>query len=211
METIKVLSIDIGIINLGYVFAELSETVNVLECNRINITHMKHNKVKRENCQLHHECCIPDYLDHFIQEYIHLFDSADTILIERQPVMGLMNVQDLLFIRFRKKIRLISPNSVHKFFKMTKGEYEIRKNESNAIAIEYLEKFVSYQNNERRHDISDAMLMVLYYFKNNCFKKIIEVKLPFCKAKLPFNSTKFDITDLEQFRFIPVQKSNLIF
>jgi hypothetical protein len=87
---------------------------------------------------------------------------------------------------------------------MTKGEYEIRKNESNAIAIEYLEKFGSYQNNERRHDISDAMLMILYYFKNNCFKKIIETKVPLCKSK-------FDIMDLEQFRFIPVQKSNLIF
>ena len=201
----KILSIDIGIVNLGYVFAELSETVKVLECNRVNIMNMKHNKVSRCQCTLHHDSCIPDYIDHFVQEHYQLFESADTILIERQPVLGLTNVSDLLFIKFRDKIKLVSPNTIHKFFKMTKCDYELRKIESNAIAEKYLETFYSYQNNERKHDISDAMLMILYFFETT--KKVQPVS-KICKVGLNnFNSltpmgVALDIMDIEKFRFI---------
>ena len=135
MDTKKVLSIDIGIINLGYVYAEFGETINVLECNRVDITYMKHCKVSRTNCKLCHEYCIPDFIDHFVQEEHSLFEEADIILVERQPPQGLLNVQDLLFIKYRHKIKLINPNSIHKFFKMTKGDYDLRKIESVNLSI----------------------------------------------------------------------------
>ena len=188
----KVLSIDIGIINFGYVFAELSENVNVIECNRVNIMNMRHNKVNRCDCTLHHEYCIPDYLDHFIQEHQELFNVADIILVERQPPMGLVNIMDLLFTKFRDKVKLINPGSIHKFFKMTKCDYELRKIESQIIANEYLNTFVNFQNNERKHDISDAMLMILFYFHSlKNVKKIKKINDIICN-------------DFEQFRFIKV-------
>jgi len=189
----KVLSIDIGIINLGYVFAELSENVHVIECNRVNIMNMRHNKVNRCDCTLHHEYCIPDYLDHFIQEHSELFNNADIILVERQPPMGLVNIMDLLFTKFRNKVKLINPGSIHKFFKMTKCDYDLRKIESEYIASEYLNTFLSFQTNERKHDISDAMLMILFYFDS--LKKI--------KVKNNFNVIITDM-DFEKFRFIKV-------
>lgn len=172
MDIIKVLSIDLGIINLGYVFAEITgQIINVIECNRVNITHMRHTNVSYCDCKLHHEYCVPDYVDHFIQEHLSLFEQANIILIERQPPVGITNVQDLIFSRFRNKVKLISPNSIHKYFKMTRCEYEVRKLESEKITSIYLENFKNFNNNCRRHDISDAMLMIIYYSQTRVIKK----------------------------------------
>jgi hypothetical protein len=189
---LKILSIDIGIINLGYVY---SEGLNVLQCNRVNITKVKHNKVCYCNCKLHHDFCIPDYLDHFIQEHSNIFENSDIILIERQPPVGITNVQDLLFTKFRNKVKLVSPNTIHKFFKMTKGDYDTRKIESLQLTNEYLQEFTTFQNNERKHDISDAMLMIIYYLKIN--------EKPLKKVKHVFDTYKFiPFDNFERFRFI---------
>ena len=203
----KVLSIDIGIINLGYVFAELvfdaekytnyiknnttdrEGQINVINCDRVNITIMKHNKVQYCDCKLHHDLCIPDYIDHFIQENDYIFNLADIILIERQPPVGITNVQDLIFTKFRNKVTLISPNSVHKYFNMSKN-YDVRKLQSESISNDYLSSFTKFNNNTRRHDMSDAMLMLIYYHKIH--------------SDTLFNKRKADkeILDFEQFRLI---------
>jgi hypothetical protein len=196
----KILSIDIGILNLGYVWCDVefpehfegsrykclkaneqymfNNSVYVVDCGRINITHMRHSAVERCKCTLQHSRCVPDYLDHFIQEHHEMFETSDVILLEQQPPCGLMNVQDLLFTRFRNKIAIISPSSVHCYFNMDK-EYLIRKQQSELFANPYLQSFDTFILNERKHDISDALLMVLYYYKcvvdtticNYCFKK----------------------------------------
>jgi len=186
---VKILSIDIGIINLGYVFAEINETISVLDCNRVDITKIKHTTISYCNCQLYHSNCIPDYLDHFIQEHVNLFEISDIILIERQPPVGITNVQDLLFSKFRNKVKLVSPNTIHKFFKMTKGDYDLRKIESLNLSFEYLNQFKTFQESERKHDMSDAMLMIIHYFKT-------KVKV---KNKIEIDFNNFD--NFEQFRF----------
>ena len=110
MDFLKVLSIDIGITNLGFVytyvtFPDLSKTckyknkilnksyktndnIKIIDCNRVDITHVKHSFVKYCECTLRHERCIPDYLDHFIQEYSNYFNECDILLLERQPPSG---------------------------------------------------------------------------------------------------------------------------
>jgi len=166
----KVLSIDIGIINLGYVFANINSdnSVEVLQCNRVDITLITHKRVPFCDCKLYHDYCIPDYLDHFIQEYEYMFTESELILIERQPPVGITNVQDLIFTKFRPKIFFINPCSVHKHFGMSK-EYLIRKEQSQAISKKYLENFNTFNSSLRKHDMSDAMIMILYYI----FKEII--------------------------------------
>ena len=200
----KVLSIDIGITNLGYVFADLNfntnlniiknniildrtDYISILKCDRVDITIVKHNKTSLCNCKLHHENCIPDYLDHFIQEHDDIFETAEIILIERQPPVGITNVQDLLFTKFRSKVKLISPSSVHKFFNMSR-EYLIRKEQSEDISMKYLYFLNNFMNNTRKHDMSDAMLMILYYYK--------------IKNEEIIKNTKSNlIIDFEKFRF----------
>ena len=191
----KILSIDIGITNLGYVYAELDikapETgskyknlllnsfyeqsncnIKVLECDRVDITNVHHRRVRFCDCKLLHERCIPDYLDHFVQEH-PVFEECDVLLLERQPPFGITNVQDLLFTRFREKVKMLNPNSFHVFFNFSR-DYEMRKIESTKIANNFLNTFFNYNVNERKHDISDALIMIIYYRKIQIDKLIRE-------------------------------------
>ena len=202
METKKVLSIDIGIVNLGYVYCEITDkSINVLECNRVDITYMRHNRVNLCDCKLHHDTVIPDYLDHFIQE-TKLFEDADLILVERQPPQGLQSLQELIFTRFRHKVKLINPNSIHKYFKMTKGDYDVRKIESVNHANKFLETFTNFQINERKHDMSDAMLMVEYYFETSKIKKKEPVKITKVNHLETFKINFNPIEYFDQFKYI---------
>ncbi len=210
MEKIKVLSIDVGIINLGYVYGtislglpeqnkyaariinnnylnpNISRDITIIDCKRVNITHMKHETIPRCECSLHHSRCIPDYIDHFIQE-LPYFKECDVLIIEQQPPQGLMNVQDLLFKTFREKVLLIHPASIHTYFGLPKGGlYLERKAKSELIAKSYLSDFQGFDD-ERKHDMSDAMLMLIYYYKKR-MEKIIDTK-------------KSECLDFEQFRF----------
>ena len=208
----KVLSVDIGIVNLGYVYVDITidepengskyknlllnssynsenfKNIKIIDCNKIDITKVKHRKVPYCVCKLHHDRCIPDYLDHFIQE-IGYFDECDLLIIERQPPVGITNVQDLLFKLFREKVLLVSPNSVHKYFHLSKL-YDERKEQSEKISKIYLENFENFKNNTRKHDISDAMLMVIYYYKIELDKIINNT------------TTKILDDDFEKFKFI---------
>jgi len=214
METLKVLSIDVGITNLGYVYSEVKITspeagskykahllnndytlnkenikkcIRVLDCNRVDITNVKHKHVQFCDCKLHHDRCIPDYLDHFVQETVY-FEECDVLIVERQPPVGITNVQDLLFKQFRDKVLLISPGSVHKYFGLN-SVYTERKEKSEKISELYLSQFSKFTKNIRKHDISDALLMIIYYYKTK-MKSIIE------------NYTfKNDIVDFEKYKF----------
>jgi len=191
METLKVLSIDVGITNLGYVYSEVKITsppdasskykaqllnndyilnkenikrcIRVLDCNRIDITNVKHKRIQFCDCKLHHDHCIPDYLDHFVQETPY-FEECDVLIIERQPPVGITNVQDLLFKEFRDKVLLISPGSIHKYFGLS-TIYSERKEESEKIAQSFLSNFSKFTKNNRKHDISDALLMTIFFCK----------------------------------------------
>jgi hypothetical protein len=190
METLRVLSIDVGIINLGYTYSELKisipnhsskykarkynndyklnlenlkKNIVILDCNRVDITNMKHNRVCSSVCTLRHDRCIPDYIDHLVQE-IPFFEECDVLLIEQQPPQGIQNVQDLLFKQFRHKVCLVSPNSIHKYFQLP-GDYLERKERSEKIAETFLSNFSKFTTNDRKHDISDALLMTIFYYK----------------------------------------------
>ena len=202
----KVLSLDIGIINLGYVYSEITVTndnfrpiankvinynIEVLSCDKVDITDVKHSIVCRSICKLFHDNCIPDYIDHFIQENQEMFDECDTILIERQPITGITNVQDLIFSKFRNKSILVSPNTIHKHFYMSR-DYSVRKIESQQIAKKYLSSNINWINNIRKHDISDALLLLLYHYHQLCKKEYSQL-----------NTT----VDFEEFRYTPIQNN----
>ena len=213
MSSLKVLSIDIGITNLGYVYSQFNidtqfgsrykaniynenvelnlksskQDITIIDCNRVDITNVKHCRVPFHLCKLHHDRCIPDYLDHFIQETSY-FEQADVILLERQPPVGITNVQDLLFRLFRDKVKMISPSSVHKYFGMPSCDYDGRKRLSEELSSSYLCNFTSFTNNIRRHDIADAMLMTIYHYKT-------------VKSELINDYNATTPNEFEQFRF----------
>jgi len=214
METLRVLSIDVGIINLGYVYSQvtlrspeqkskykanlinndyklnmenLKKNIVILDCNRVDITNIKHKRVCSSVCTLRHDRCIPDYLDHLVQE-IDYFEECDVLLIEQQPPQGIQNVQDLLFKQFRHKVRLVSPNSIHKYFKLP-NVYLDRKEESEKIANDFLFGFSTFNLNTRKHDISDALLMIVYFYKINM------------ETLIATHHFVHEITDFDKFKF----------
>lgn len=103
----------------------------------------------------------------FIDEYKILFQSADIILIERQPPLGLTNIQDVLAYNFSSKVKLISPRSMHKHFMISKLDYDLRKQRTVKITEEYLKDFSVFQDACRKHDIADAFCLALYYIEKN--------------------------------------------
>ena len=171
---VKILSIDVGILNLGYVFCEIvNDNIIVIDCDKIDITVMRHVIIPFCNCKLNHDNCAPDYLEHFFQEHHLIFNEAHIILVERQPIIGITNIQDLILNKYRNKTLLISPNRVHKHFSMSKN-YSFRKIQAEMIASPYLHDQINYKNKLRKHDIADAMLLIIFYYSSFLKKKIVE-------------------------------------
>ena len=158
----KIVSIDIGIINLGMVCAEVTwENIVVEDVHLVDIT----KSCRHINCTLNHTNHMVDRIDHFIQEYKHVLDKADKILVEKQPIQGLISVEQLLFDRLRDRVIFIHPVSMHKHFNIRNLSYDERKEYLVLKTKTYLEGTL-YDKVERKHDIADAMAMIIYWRRN---------------------------------------------
>ena len=122
---------------------------------KINLT----QSCRNPDCNLHHTCELSDRLQHVFQKFHQVFFEADKILIERQPPIGFKSVEQIIFMTFREKAVLVSPNSVHAFFRIGEYEYDQRKEKSIEIASQYID----LSGLERKHDIADTICMTLFY------------------------------------------------
>jgi hypothetical protein len=180
LYTYSVLSIDIGVLHLGISLTLLDEEYNLVEIiwiDLIDITKFDHKwGPKKENCQLYHTKTFCDWLNHTYQENMDFFDKADFILVERQPPMGFVVIEQLILSRWRDKTILISPNSMHKYFNIGYYDYEKRKEYTEKIAKmnisdpSLLEQLECY---DRSHDIADSVCIMLYWInkKQNEYKE----------------------------------------
>tara|TARA_B100001564_G_C20244752_1_gene492135 strand:+ start:91 stop:594 length:504 start_codon:yes stop_codon:yes gene_type:complete len=146
-----VLAIDIGYHNMGLVLAES------LTGPSIKVEYIK--KVSLEDYKYLKSNDMVDLVPLFVEDHQAIFDSADKILIERQPPGGFTNIEILLNYMFREKVKLVHPISVHSHFGMRHLNYEERKERSTSIAERYTNFEIPY---ERKHDIADALCMIIY-------------------------------------------------
>lgn len=209
-----VLSIDIGIKHLGISVTFLHEDYTVLETaliDLIDIQNFDHvNGVCKKDCKLGHTKTFCDWMDHVFQANNEIFEKSTVILIERQPPMGLVGIEQLIYSKWRDKSILISPNSMHKFFKIGHYDYEQRKLQTVSIAKHHLKKksklLSDFTKYERSHDIADAICMMLFWIqgqqekydkesrKNRAMKAIV-----YDRAK---DGYKMSVNDwFEQFRY----------
>jgi len=152
----KILAIDIGYHNMGLVLAESKAGPN------IEVEYVK--KVSLGDYKYIQSNDFVDLIPLFVEDHQYIFNAADKILIERQPPGGFQNIEILLHYMFKDKVSLISPVSVHVHFGMRHLEYEQRKERTVSIAEKYIKGEIPY---ERKHDIADALCMIVYYnFKN---------------------------------------------
>ena len=171
----QILAIDIGYHNLAIVVAECDKTeIKIKFCEKVSLQDYKYIH-SNDLVDL-----IPLMLDD--PKYKSWFDSSEQILIERQPLDGLLAVQTLIHHILRDKNPiLVSPNAMHKHFGFGKLDYDQRKERTVKIATPYLEDNEYFQRLERKHDIADAICMILFQNYHNSIqlkkKIIVEKKL----------------------------------
>lgn len=193
----KLVGIDIGYINMGVVSAELDDNCDIkfYDAFRYNISLIKHNFIPAQECTIPHTCETCDRVAHFIQENQDLLEDADCILIERQPPMGFKDIEALLMTKYRSKVKLISPNKMHKHFNMKNLDYEQRKEKVVEIASPWVEHIYTYASQERQHDMADAVCMCLMHAHKVKEEQRKKERLENIK-RLPF----------DEFRYIPKSK-----
>jgi len=187
-----ILSIDVGYTNMGLSRALIDDNFNVTftDVYKIDLGHVVHDRVPAHECTIPHTCETCDRIDHFVQEHWPLLDECDCILLERQPPTGLKDVEGLLMSKFRNKTILISPNSMHKYFRISHLDYEQRKDFTTSHANKYIGHFSNYENLIRKHDIADSVCMCLFHVDK--LKQVDEKKKRLENLKrLPFDEYRF--------------------
>lgn len=217
-----ILSIDIGIQHLGISVIETDKEFNFRRVEWIDLINIMEFHCDRKTCHLYHTGSFTDRIAHVIDNNRKFFEDTDFILIERQPPQGLVAIEQMIFAIYRHKSFLISPNSVHKHFKMGQHDYEGRKRVSERIALHYLNKdngdFVEqFGWYERRHDISDSILFSIYWCNkkkqdllNKRLRKEQQQKFEKMTMKLKSGKVVSACEMLEQFRHIPIGICNLV-
>lgn len=184
----RIVGIDIGMINLGVVRVAVDDDFNFEfdTAFRCDITHIKHNTVKPCDCCIPHTNETVDRVSHFVQEHQELLDSADVILIERQPPMGFKCIESLLTFMFRDRVKLISPNRMHKHFTINHLDYEGRKEAVVEVAGPHLGHLPGFTNQVRQHDMADACCICLFEIVKLKDERIKKIRLENIK-RLPFD------------------------
>lgn len=167
-EVMRIVAVDVGICNLAYVEVDTGEDnlepqVNIISTQCIDLRVMQHIRISRSDCALYHSNDACDRVDHFIQDHLVMLERADRILIERQPPVGLVHIEQLLLTRFRSKAQLCSPNTLHKWMGIGHLDYEGRKEKTTQHAETYLSQFAEFKNAVRKHDMADALCFVLWF------------------------------------------------
>ena len=171
--TVRVLAIDVGVCHLGLVRGTVSGDgeLAIEAFALVDVTTLQHTRVPRSECTLPHTREMYDRLCHFEQEFgPEWIEPMDAILIERQPLIGLQSVQDFFFGRYRDRAHLLSPNAMHRFFKINHLDYEGRKERTEAIACHLFGRYgapgcdwADTRSLVRRHDIADAACLLYYW------------------------------------------------
>lgn len=179
-----IVSVDIGYINMGLSRCVVDEEYNTkfTHAFKVDITRLTHRRVAPQDCKIPHTCETCDRVAHFIQEYEPFFEEADHVLLERQPPMGLKDIEALIMTKYRGKTKLISPNKMHKHYGISRFSYEERKVKTEEIAFKHVGHLSTYQGQERKHDMADSVCIC------NFFVDGIRRKNP---KRLPFEEFRF--------------------
>jgi hypothetical protein len=183
MTSRTVISIDIGVLNLGVVGAKITDSYtleSVFLCEKYDLT--DHGSISMADLHL----CVKTF---FEKESV-LFEEASYVLLERQPPMGLMVVQELfrlILINFPAKVVLISPSTMHSFYDIGHLDYENRKKAVVRIANSKLGSFLAFKDHSRKHDMADAFCFLKVFLeKQNDKYTQLQMKLRWKKQNRVF-------------------------
>jgi hypothetical protein len=176
--TYKILSIDVGMTNLGFIITHFNKNWTfdqIIYIKKINLMILKHRNDPK-NCKIPHTLELSDRLDHFLSYYSNLFENIDYVLIERQPITGLTSIEQLLYSYFKYKsiVKLLSPISMHKWLKISDFTYEQRKVATVTFADKLLHNNTNWNELIRKHDIADALCFTWFFASKQRKKNILQ-------------------------------------
>ena len=201
----SILSIDIGIDHLGLSLSHIDNEYNFREVVWIKLINIQNFECE-ENCPLQHEKTITDWISHVVLKYKDVFTVADKILIERQPPLGLIAVEQVLFYICRDKAELVHPISVHSFFGMGHLDYNGRKELSVRLTKNVLKKFQDIlKKYDREHDITDSVLIAIFWTKKERERlRLLKLNIKRKMAMRKINNEGRTLNDFfDMYRFIP--------
>jgi hypothetical protein len=167
-------SFDVGIIHMGLFVGDYDEAslcdenvpVTMYMIEMVDLTQLRHERVKRSECKLQHSNHIVDRMAHFFQEYepqFQEFGEVIDVMVEQQPITGIGSVESLIIQKYRDIITVISPVSMHKWAGISHLEYDQRKQAVTAQITEVVPKeFTSYHNEPHKFDMADALMLFLF-------------------------------------------------
>jgi hypothetical protein len=162
----SIMSIDVGVVNLAITVGLITKDYELIEIIWMDVIDITQFQCGSE-CKLYHQKTHTDWIEHCIQNNYHFFHDVDIILIEQQPPMGFVSIEQLIFSKFRSKAILVAPRSVHAHYNMGTLSYEKRKEKCINYAQQLLkfypdmaEQFTFYS---RQHDIGDSLMQMMYF------------------------------------------------
>lgn len=159
---------------MALVGAEIDEEWNVQSIDfleKINLlNHCKCRNAECTVCQSRRYCAIRklamDGLFHVIRDHQALFDRADVVIIEKQPLQGMTDIEGVLYSRFIEKVNLIMPRRMHGFLGIVDLNYDERKDKTEEYATALLDRLAPeetrtrYEGLTRKHDVADAICFI---------------------------------------------------
>ena len=196
----KIIGIDVGCTNLALVKAKVNVESNI----SIDVLFAQMFDLKNIIC--HAKDCIFTPGDkssahrchHWVENIHRVFQDTDLILMERQPLFGLTGIEQSIYIYLKQrfsdglasKVRLISPNSMHAFFKMSKNKEE-RRCEIVKITEDYLCEIRAFQVAKEKDHLADAFGFILFYTQSILTQKHSMARSTFQKFKYNINTTTY--------------------
>lgn len=170
-DTTRVVSIDVGIHNMGVCEMEIGGdgTLRFIWADRIDITRHGCRGVA-DGCTLHHSNMMVDWVGHLVKRLRCRTDRCDVVLVERQPPLGFRCCEQLLCAAYRDKVVLVQPRALHSFFYVGSMDYDTRKQRMVEVALHRLRGMeggaaglACLSTQSRAHDIADSILMVIWF------------------------------------------------
>ena len=163
----RILSIDPGVVNLGWRGVE-GRCGNSAQKPLMNVVAYVCENTTRactvRGCTLPKTRELWDRLEH---TYAHALrdhaEAADHIVLERQPPGGLGEVVSFFYSKHKGKVIRVHPRSMHAHFGISGYDYDGRKGRTEALAPQWIPELVGSMH--RAHDVADAVAMAWYFFE----------------------------------------------
>lgn len=157
-----VISIDVGIVNLGLCIFD-ARSKQIVLWDRVPLRSSGGKYYPSRNV---------DYVREFVSKYAHYFDDARDLLIERQMRCNMRIVESVLHALYYDRCTVIAPRHVKVHYGIGGGGYRENKTKAVEWAREYVRHNAAsfaesvrevFAASKKQDDLADSLLLLLYF------------------------------------------------